>query len=244
MSCAVVTCRDHTSQPFPIGDSVDEGEGNTFNATRSPMIAEHIGLKMALRYYMFGKNSQGYFEGNNMQKCVEMLIMAMLQCRAFLEVLRERIDITPSRGWSECHELPAGTFLSAVTMRREYVGIKRRDIMKAHPTVCGPWDTAASMLQSLSTSTGSAYERHGYTLPILANVKGLSVAAERCVCNKRGLLNGQSSPGTLQVGQHPSKGTRQIPHTSSSGSPFSSDLPVSHCHWAMACHCLTMTFMV
>jgi hypothetical protein len=63
-------------------------------------------------------------------------------------------------------------------------------------------------------------------------------------CIKRDLLNGQSSPGTLQVGQHPSKGTRQIPHTSSSGSPFSSVLPVSHCHWAMACHCLTMTFMV
>ena len=61
---------------------------------------------------------------------------------------------------------------------------------------------------------------------------------------QRDLLNGQSSPGTLQVGQHPSKGTRQIPHTSSSGSPFSSVLPVSHCHWAMACHRLTMTFMV
>jgi hypothetical protein len=59
----------------------------------------------------------------------------------------------------------------------------------------------------------------------------------------RDALNGQSSPGTLQVGQQPSKGMRQIPHTSSSGSPFSSVLPVSHCHWAMACHCLTMTFM-
>jgi hypothetical protein len=116
--------------------------------------------------------------------------------------------------------------------------------MKAHPTVCGPWDTAALMPQSLSISTDSAYERHGYTLPILARVKGLSTAAGRCVCNKRDLLNGQSSPGTLQVGQHPSKGTRQIPHTSSSGSPFSSVLPVSHCHWAMACHFLTMTFMV
>lgn len=128
--------------------------------------------------------------------------------------------------------------------RRKFVGNKQRYIMKAHPTVCGPWDTAASTLQSLSISTGSAYERHGYTLPILGRVKGLSAAAGRCVYNKRDLLNGQSSPGTLQVGQHPSKGTRQIPHTSSSGSPFSSVLPVSHCHWAMACHCLTMTFMV
>lgn len=150
----------------------------------------------------------------------------------------------PSRGRAECHESPGATFLSAVTMHRESVGNKRRDIMKAHPTVCGPWDTAALMPQSLSISTDSAYERHGYTLPILARFKGLSTAAGRCVCNKRDLLNGQSSPGTLQVGQHPSKGTRQIPHTSSSGSPFSSVLPVSHCHWAMACHFLTMTFMV
>jgi hypothetical protein len=148
------------------------------------------------------------------------------------------------RGRVECHEPPAATFLSAVTMRRESMGNNRSDMMKAHPTVCGPSDTAASMLQSLSISIDSAYERHGYTLPILMKVKGLSAAAERCVCDKRGLLNGQSSPGTLQVGQHPSKGTRQIPHTSSSGSPFSSVLPVSHCHWAMACHCLTMTFMM
>jgi hypothetical protein len=182
--------------------------------------------------------------GYKIRKCVEMLIMIKVQCRAFLEVQGERIEIMPSRGRAECHELPAATLLSAVTMRRKSVGNKRRDIMKAYPTVCGPSDTAASMLQSLSISTDSAYERHGYTLPILAKVKGLSATAGRCVCNKRDLLNGQSSPGTLQVGQHPSKGTRQIPHTSSSGSPFSSILPVSHCHWAMACHCLTMTFMV
>ncbi len=116
--------------------------------------------------------------------------------------------------------------------------------MNAHPTVCGPWDTAASTLPSLSISTDSAYERHGYTLPILRKVKGPSATTGRCVCINRDLLNGQSSPGTLQVGQHPSKGTRQIPHTSSSRSPLSSILPVSHCHWAMACHCLTMTFMV
>ncbi len=45
------------------------------------------------------------------------------------------------------------------------------EIMKAHPTVCGPSDTVASMLQSLSISTDSAYERHGYTLPILAKLK-------------------------------------------------------------------------
>jgi hypothetical protein len=171
--------------------------------------------------------------------------MIVVQCRAFLEGrCRERIEIMPSRGQAECHELPPATFLSAVTMRHESVGDKRSDIMKAYPTVCGPWDTAASRPQSLSISTDSAYERHGYTLPILAKVKGLSATAGTCVCNKRDLLNGQSSPGTLQVGQHPSKGTRQIPHTSSSGSPFSSVLPVSHCHWAMACHCLTMTFMV
>ena len=155
-----------------------------------------------------------------------------------------KIEIMPSIGLAECHELPAATFLSAVTTRRESVDDKRRDMMKAHPTVSGPWDTAASMLQSLSISTDSAYERHGYTLPILAKVKGPSAAVGGSLCNKRNLLNGQSSPGTLQVGQHPSKGTRQIPHTSSSGSPFSSVLPVSHCHWAMACHCLTMTFMV
>ncbi len=43
--------------------------------------------------------------------------------------------------------------------------------MKAHPIVCGPWDTAASTLQSQSISTDSAYERHGYTLPILAKLK-------------------------------------------------------------------------
>jgi hypothetical protein len=182
--------------------------------------------------------------GYNIRKCVGMLIMIMImvQCRAFLEVEEERIEAIPSRGRVECHDLTAPTFLSAVTMRRESAGNKRRDIMKAHPTVCGPSDTAASMPQSLSTLTDNAYERHGYTLPILAKVKGLSAAVWRC--NKRDLLNGQSSPGTLQVGQHPSKGTRQIPHTSSSGSPFSSVLPVSHCHWAMACHCLTMTFMV
>jgi hypothetical protein len=84
--------------------------------------------------------------GYNIWECVKMLIMIVVQCRAFLEVQGERIEIMPSRGRAECHESPAATFLSAVTMRREFVGNKRRDIMKAHPIVCGPSDTAASML--------------------------------------------------------------------------------------------------
>ena len=99
------------------------------------------------------------------------------------------------------------------------------------------------MLWSRSISKDSAYGIHGYTPPILGKVGESSATARRRLGTKD-VLNGQSSPGTLQVGQHPSKGTRHIPHTSSSGSPFSSVLPVSHCHWAMACHCLTMTFMV
>ena len=121
--------------------------------------------------------------GYNIRKCVEMLIMIMImvQCRAFLEVEEERIEVIPSRGRVECHDLTAPTFLSAVTMRRESAGNKRRGIMKAHPTVCGPSDTAASMPQSLSTLTDNAYERHGYTLPILAKVKGLSAAVGRCI---------------------------------------------------------------
>lgn len=57
-------------------------------------------------------------------------------------------------------------------------------------------------------------------------------------------LKGQSSPGILQVGQHPSKGTRQIPQTSPSlSSLFGSDFPVSHRHCATACQCLMVTFM-
>jgi hypothetical protein len=99
------------------------------------------------------------------------------------------------------------------------------------------------MLQSLSISKDSAYGKRGYTLPILVKLGSRQLPLEDKLGTKD-LLNGQSSPGTLHVGQHPSKGTRQIPQTSSSGSPFSSVLPVSHCHWAMACHCLTMTFMV
>jgi hypothetical protein len=127
--------------------------------------------------------------GYNIRKCVEMLIMIMVQYRAFLE-MQERIRIMPSRGRAECHELPAATFLSAVTMRRKSVDNKRRGMMRAHPTLCGPWDTAASMLQSLSISTDSAYERHGYTLPILAKVKGLSAAAGGCVCIRETYLMG------------------------------------------------------
>ena len=87
----------------------------------------------------------------------------------------------PAGGPAECHELPAATFLSAVTIRRESVGNKPRDIMKAHPIVCGPSDTAASMLRSLSISTDSAYERHGYTLPILAKGKGVNRHWEVCL---------------------------------------------------------------
>jgi hypothetical protein len=120
---------------------------------------------------------------------------------------------------------------------------KRIETTKSHPTLCGPWDTAASMLRSLSISEDSAYGIHGYTPPILEKLESCQPPLED-VLGTRDILSGQSSPGTLQVGQHPSKGTRHIPHTSSSGSPFSSVLPVSHCHWAIACHCLTMTFMV
>jgi hypothetical protein len=66
MKCtlAVVTCGERTSQTFSTGDSVDEGEGNAFNATGSSMIAERVGLKMASRFLMFGENSQGHFKGN------------------------------------------------------------------------------------------------------------------------------------------------------------------------------------
>jgi hypothetical protein len=53
--------------------------------------------------------------------CVDMLIMIMVQCRAFLEVQGERIERMPSRGRAECYEVPAATFLSAVTMHRESV---------------------------------------------------------------------------------------------------------------------------
>ena len=62
--CPVVTCRDRTSRTFSTGDSVDEGEGNAFNATDSSMIAGHVELKMAPRSPMFGESSQGHFTGN------------------------------------------------------------------------------------------------------------------------------------------------------------------------------------
>lgn len=71
---------------------------------------------------MLGETSQGHFErqcvdtGYNIRKCVDMLIMIMVQCRAFTETQGERIEIMPSRGRAECHELPAATFLSAVTV--------------------------------------------------------------------------------------------------------------------------------
>ena len=47
--------------------------------------------------------------------------------------------------------------------------------------------------------------------PYLRKLKDCQPPLGGVFCNKRDLLNGQSSPGTLQVGQHPSKGTRQIP---------------------------------
>ena len=58
----------------------------------------------------------------------------------------------------------------------------------------------------------------------------------------RHALNGQSSPGILHDGQHPSYGTRQIPHTSSSSSFWSAD-PVFQRHCATALQCLMCTFM-
>lgn len=57
------------------------------------------------------------------------------------------------------------------------------------------------------------------------------------------VLNGQSSPGILQVGQQPSYGTRQMPHTSPSLSSSTSSLPVSQRHCAMACQRFTVTFI-
>jgi hypothetical protein len=68
---------------------VDEGKGNAFNATGNSMIAEPVGLEMASNFPMFGRNSLGHLKamyGYNIRKCVEMLIMIMLQCGAFLEV--------------------------------------------------------------------------------------------------------------------------------------------------------------
>lgn len=50
------------------------------------------------------------------------------------------------------------------------------------------------------------------------------------------IRNEQSSPGYLQVGQVPSKATRQIPQTSSSG--------ISQRHEATAFHSLIVTFML
>jgi hypothetical protein len=60
--------------------------------------------------------------GYNIRKGVDMQIMIMVQCKVFLEVQGgERIEMVPSRGRGECHELPAATFLSAVTVHRESV---------------------------------------------------------------------------------------------------------------------------
>jgi hypothetical protein len=57
-------------------------------------------------------------------------------------------------------------------------------------------------------------------------------------------LSGQSSPGILQLGQQPSYGTLQMPHTSPSSSIVCWSVPVSQRHVATACQCFTVTFMV
>ena len=73
---------------------------------------------------------------------------------------------------------------------------------------------------------------------------GLRVMCYIDFCDiQKNVLNGQSSPGILQDGQHPSYGTRQIPQTSPSLSSSCSGLPVSQRHCATACHRLTITFM-
>lgn len=66
MRCApaVATCCDRTLQTSSTSNSVDESEGNAFNATGSSMIAGRVGLKMASRIPMFGENSQGHLKGN------------------------------------------------------------------------------------------------------------------------------------------------------------------------------------
>lgn len=62
--------------------------------------------------------------------------------------------------------------------------------------------------------------------------KRVSIISFACNCLKwiLNVLNGQSSPGILQDGQHPSNGTRQIPQTSPSLSSSCSGLPVSQRH--------------
>jgi hypothetical protein len=65
--------------------------------------------------------------------------------------------------------------------------------------------------------------------------------------NTSHVLRGQSSPGVLQVGQHPSNATRQIPHTSSSSSSSTcsvDSVPMSHFQCAIACQCFTFTFIM
>ena len=59
------------------------------------------------------------------------------------------------------------------------------------------------------------------------------------------ILSGQSSPGTLQAGQHASKGSRQIPQTSSSSSSsvWLTGLPVFQRHSATACQDLIVIFI-
>jgi len=65
MKCTpAVTCRDHTSQTFSTGDSIDESEGNAFNTTGSSMIAGRVWLKMASRFPMFGEISLRHLKGN------------------------------------------------------------------------------------------------------------------------------------------------------------------------------------
>ncbi|KAG9050718.1 hypothetical protein FS837_003056 [Tulasnella sp. UAMH 9824] len=78
-------------------------------------------------------------------------------------------------------------------------------------------------------------------------------SSQQPVTRHMDLLSGQSSPGTLQFGQHPSNGTRQIPQMSSSSSSSSAppvavtslslSLPVAHLQCATACQSLTTTFI-
>ena len=107
-----------------------------------------------------------------------------------------------------------------------------------------------------SPHTKSAIKQRGTR----AHMRVLKINTARAVAQrkkekekKKTQLSGQSSPGILQEGQHPSNDTRHIPHTSPSSSssasplltfPDSDSLPMSQRHWATAFQCLTVTFMV
>ena len=112
---------------------------------------------------------------------------------------------------------------------------------RAHPKLSGPWDTVPSKTACGSTCKGNAYGTHGSTLPKLGTYVTIS-ESQYYLPGESYSLKGQSSPGVLHPGQHASYATRQIPQTSNSS--FSSSLlPVSHLQDAIACQCLTVTFM-